>query len=344
MDNKSYFAYRIDERVFLTMAVIGIISLLALAFKIKYAEPCQPVELTLNASGFYENTPVSVKAATKGGKTFEWDFGDGSHPEFGGSSAVHTYKHAGQYTVKVTVNGTCPEMKDVYIRERPVIVNTALQPKFTGPLTAAINEQVMFHDSTPNATSWEWNFGDDNTIDAIDRDATHIYSTPGMKTVTLKINGRADMADYRNINIIAPQAGKPQAGITRPGGKRPQAIGIPHVQEKPEGLPLGDGGQAKAEETVVNTPEITSDQVRSFLMKVIEGTQGAAGFSQQLCGKMDLMVTYNKKQMPFTEMCKQLDKIKKRRVKSLNFQIKQDNGCIITMEVTLVKNIGILGL
>ena len=348
MDNKSYFAYRIDERVFLTMAVLGVISMLVLAFKIRYAEPCQAIQLTVSAAGFYENTPVSIKAATKAGKTFEWDFGDGNQPEFGGSSAVHTYKHAGQYTINVTVNGTCPEMKVVYIRERPVIVNTALQPKFTVPLTAAINEQVTFRDSTPNATSWEWNFGDDNTIDAIDRDATHIYSTPGMKTVTLKINGRADMAGYRNINIIPLQAGKPQAGIARPGIKRPQVIGMPHMQEKPDAPPLSDGGQARADEVVVNAPEITSEKVNLYLWDVIDEKQKATGFSQQLCGNTNLMVTLtivpqlskkSVKQMPFSEMCHQLEELKRRRVKNIYSQIKAENGCITEMKVTVIKTL-----
>lgn len=80
--------------------------------------------------------------------------------------------------------------------------------------------------------------------------------------------------------------------------------------------------------------------MENFLMKVVEHNQSAKDFSKQLCGNLNLPVTYNDKELTFDEMCNQLKQIKKRRIKLLNCsKLKLENGCITEMKVYMKKTL-----
>ena len=47
---------------------------------------------------FYDNTPNA--------KNWEWDFGDGSAPDYR-QRTLHQYKKAGNYIIRLKINGHC---------------------------------------------------------------------------------------------------------------------------------------------------------------------------------------------------------------------------------------------
>ena len=62
---------------------------------------------------------------------------------------------------------------------------------FSGtPTSGTAPLSVAFTDSSTAATSWSWTFGDGGT--STDQHPTHIYSLPGLYSVTLSINGGED--------------------------------------------------------------------------------------------------------------------------------------------------------
>ncbi len=71
---------------------------------------------------------------------------------------------------------------------------------------------VTFSDNSTNATSWEWDFGDFAYPPTADTQGPHtvIYTAPGLKTVTLTING--NVVETKTDFIVVDSI--PEAGFT----------------------------------------------------------------------------------------------------------------------------------
>jgi hypothetical protein len=349
MEKKATSTARIDERVFFTMGLIAFVCLFILGFKIKNYESCKPVAIRVNPSVTYEGSTVSFKAETQGGKRYEWDFGDSSSSEYSGAGVTHNYPQAGRYTVMVTVNGNCYAVAKVDIRKAPVIINNSHKPMFSGPLTAELFKQVTFRDSTPGATRWEWNFGE-NGIDAVDATgqiATYSYKTPGYKDIYLRINGNPNRIGTWQIyvNDIRPDPVETDRPAT---GKRiPRGAGIGNIQKDPTVPPLTlpDGGSTTPPPLptppvpeVVKVPDIKPDEMGAFLKEVVSGKKTAADFYKYFCGGQDILVKYNDKSMTFNQMCKELRDFKKaNKIEDPQVTVQTDKGtnCIRGMKVTV---------
>jgi hypothetical protein len=349
MEKKATSTARIDERVFFTMGLIAFVCLFILAFKIKNYESCKPVVIRANPSVSYEGATIAFKAETQGGKEFEWDFGDSSSAEFGGPGVTHNYAQAGRYTVIVTVNGNCYAVAKVDIKKAPVIINNSHKPMFSGPLTADLYKQVTFRDSTPDATRWEWNFGE-NGIDAVDATGqvvSYAYKTPGYKDIYVRINGNPNRIGTWQIyvNEIRPQqaeADKPVPGKRAPRGPG----GLGNIAKDPTAPPLTlpDAGTVtpapapKAE--VVKAPDIKPDEISEFLEAVVSGKKTAEDFYKYFCGEQDILVKYNDQSMTFNQMCKELRDFKKASKidrPQVTIQTDKSTNCIRGMKVSVNK-------
>ncbi len=120
-----------------------------------------------------------------------WDFGDGKtttvqHPK-------HVYTQEGLYTVSLTVRSTAmpASITDQEIKIDYIQVIKAPVPAFTvetdSPFT---NDVIAFANKTVPGTelklTYEWDFGD-NSSPVTEENPTHVYSQPGMYTVTLTV-------------------------------------------------------------------------------------------------------------------------------------------------------------
>jgi PKD repeat protein len=130
---------------------------------------------------------------SKNANKTDWDFGDGTNStDF---SPVHTYSTAGTYTVNLTVsnaNGTDSKTATINVSELPVSISPVANFSINVPLT------VRFTDSSENATSWNWDFGDG--MNSTDQNPTHTYSTAGMYTVNLTVSD-ANETDSKTATI-----------------------------------------------------------------------------------------------------------------------------------------------
>ena len=116
---------------------------------------------------------------------------------------THTYSTAGMYTVNLTVsdaNGTDSKTATINVSEEPVSVVPVANfssnvTSGTAPLT------VQFTDSSENATSWNWDFGDG--MNSTDQNPMHTYSTAGNYTVNLTAsNGNRHESTFANITVL----------------------------------------------------------------------------------------------------------------------------------------------
>lgn len=114
---------------------------------------------------------VAFTQVYPGSVDWDWDFGDGETS--GDQFPVHTYLDAGIYTVILT---TTDSLGTIQVHRMDSIV------KVYGPRAGFIvsqasncnNSQVMFVDTSHNATSWYWDFGDGSNSTL--QNPTHLYS------------------------------------------------------------------------------------------------------------------------------------------------------------------------
>ncbi|MEP7167849.1 MAG: PKD domain-containing protein [Bacteroidota bacterium] len=140
---------------------------------------------------------VNFSDASPGVSSWLWNFGDGSSSSLQNPS--HTYTTAGLYNVSLNTgnNGSgCDQIIPVY---STYIIhggasNFSYHADLCPPYTA------YFHDSSTNAISWLWNFGD-GTI-STQQNPVHIYANPGSYSVSLTIT-TSDGCTYTSTHNYA---------------------------------------------------------------------------------------------------------------------------------------------
>jgi len=159
-----------------------------------------------NASFTYTSSrifPVQViftnqsTSSIPGVSTFAWNFGDGSFATT--VNATHMYTVPGTYQVSLVQtygNGT----KDTTVQQLQLIVNGPAGTSTTANGTAATSFNfvivagytVGFNNTSTNASSYLWDFGDATTSTSAAATVTHQYNTPGTFKVILKASSNSD--------------------------------------------------------------------------------------------------------------------------------------------------------
>ncbi len=141
--------------------------------------------------------------------SWDWNFGD---PSSSGSNAsnlqnpTHCFLNGGQYTITLTTttNGGCTSTLTI-----PAMINVFAVPvaSFSAPLsTSILSPTVQFNNSSINATSFAWNFGDplntgSSNISTL-ASPSHTYGDIGTYCVTLIASNAAGCADTTPLCIV----------------------------------------------------------------------------------------------------------------------------------------------
>ncbi|HTN46604.1 MAG TPA: PKD domain-containing protein, partial [Flavipsychrobacter sp.] len=119
-----------------------------------------------------------------GVQSYRWDYGNGttSPP---GASGTNTYTAVGQYSVKlvVTDNAGCV---DSLTRYNYIETNNLAASFATNDTIICPNLPANFTNTTPNATTITWNFGDGSPT-ASGQTVSHTYVNSGTYTVTMSV-------------------------------------------------------------------------------------------------------------------------------------------------------------
>lgn len=172
------------------------------------ASGCQPLEVTFQSNSLYA-------------RTFEWDFGDGGKSS--SENPTHIYFNEGEYDVTLTVTGFeknlfDTETKSNYVKvfKRPIAGFIMSKEKVFIP-----NDPVVFSNSTFNADSYSWYFGDGGT--STERSPVYFYKLPGEYNpylVAASDNGCVDTA-FAPASVLAELKGEvnvPNAFTPNPNG------------------------------------------------------------------------------------------------------------------------------
>jgi PKD repeat protein len=155
--------------------------------------------------------------------TWAWDFGDGTSSRE--RSPQHLYASPGIYSVSLTVVGPGGESTHtgeslLQVNAPPPSANFTLAPA-NGPAPLS----VAFTDLSSGAiTSRSWDFGDGAMVSAAN--PTHVYTTPGSYSVTLKVQGPGGSAERLLANAISVAPPPPSAdfGAAPTSGAAPLGV------------------------------------------------------------------------------------------------------------------------
>jgi PKD repeat protein len=127
---------------------------------------------------------------------YEWDFGDGSTENQYQVSGIE-YDTWGEYEITLTVtNGNCVG------ENSKIIVIDPPQPRafFSGDFMGCEPLAVQFTNDSEWAEQNTWDFGDGTILSGFE--PTHIYTQPGVYTVTLTISGAGGESTRTRQNVV----------------------------------------------------------------------------------------------------------------------------------------------
>lgn len=147
--------------------------------------------------------------------TYTWNFGDGqvqtiTFPQ--NPNVTHIYSQPGTYMVCLMIQGNDSTCFDMTCDTLIVGTTPSCHAAFTY-ISDSVNTGNLFHffdQSTGNIISWAWNFGDpasgSSNVSAI-QNPTHTFSSPGIYTVCLTIQGANNTCYDMTCQVIISGGG-----------------------------------------------------------------------------------------------------------------------------------------
>ncbi len=165
-------ACKIRDTVYLTVTVSD--AEMTSDFSITKLDSCDNFQIALT------NLSTPISGGDFSNTTFTWDYGDGA-TFVGQNPPTHTYTAEGTYTVTlIVVNPDACNSPDTVVKTVTFDV-TFVDAGFTAPNVCA-GAQTNFANTSTNATTALWNFGDGNA--SSDISPNHVFAE-GSYTVTL---------------------------------------------------------------------------------------------------------------------------------------------------------------
>jgi PKD repeat protein len=130
---------------------------------------------TVSFNAFTDGLGVEVENNSLNGTTWSWDFGDGTTSAFK-NPPIHNYPSTGTYTITLIANNTCGA--DTFYQV--VNVCTAPTAQFT---TQPLGTTVNFTNTSTNASSYVWNFGNGLITNVVN--PSHQYTESNLYSVCL---------------------------------------------------------------------------------------------------------------------------------------------------------------
>lgn len=313
MRNYFVFLSRIDRRIYWSFGVLLVLSLGLLMFQYLRRVDCENAKFVVFADEMMTGRVIEFYDNTPNAQSWEWDFGDGSAPDYN-QRALHTYQKPGHYIIRLKINGHCTHEKSISISS--ISQHTGYLPKIIAPSVVTVGQTIHFEGEKEGGQSWEWSFGESASTDALGQMVSYQFKSVGEKKITLIVNGDVEHPAVKTI-YVAPKTIKakqkidlksyefeqPHASFSLPKGtpqKDPLVDLLNRLPVAPKNAPQKDSlAQAK------NAPDISNEQFQLLLNQVAAQAKTKDDFKDYLCGKYDIPVVINEdKILPFDEFCR----------------------------------------
>jgi uncharacterized protein (TIGR02145 family) len=151
---------------------------------------------TLSKTSAALNEVVTFTNTSQNATTYEWDFGDGNNSTV--KNPTHSYSTIGVFTITLSATG---EGGNNSASKTITIIIPAPVAGFTiDKTTAEGGELITFTNTSQNATSYAWDFGDGST--STSQNVTHSYSDAGTYAVELTAIGEGGTNSTTNTVTI----------------------------------------------------------------------------------------------------------------------------------------------
>jgi PKD repeat protein len=162
-------------------------------------DPLPVASFTASKTSALVNEAITFNNTSQHSLSYAWNFDDGTTSTL--TSPSHSFTDAGTYTVELTATGPGG------IHSTSLVVSVTFpQPvaSFTMSKTkAAMGESITFSNTSQNADTYAWDFGDGNTSTVMQ--PTHAWNEAGTYTVTLTATGAGGQQSYsRTVEITPP--------------------------------------------------------------------------------------------------------------------------------------------
>ena len=130
--------------------------------------------------------------------TYLWEFGDDSTAT--GINVYHSYQHGGEYDVKLVVTNGCGTSEQY----RHIAIDGPMISFEVSDDNVLPNEDIIFTNTSTNATNYIWYFGDETTSNIAS--PTHSYSDYGYYDIALKAtngNGCTDSLSWHSLITVS---------------------------------------------------------------------------------------------------------------------------------------------
>ncbi|MGB1283116.1 MAG: PKD domain-containing protein [Polaribacter sp.] len=312
MSTNKKMSNHIDKSVTRFFIIAFLISASVLGYKATRYSPCKEVEFSIKTKEFVEGKLIKFVDNTSNATSWAWNFGDGSK-DITNKEALHIYKSPGEYNVSLLVNGICQEVRKVVIKEKEFMIDSTKLAVFHLPASIRVGKKLVVVDKTPNASTWEWRFGETAGANSTKKLAKYVYETPGLKTVSLVVNGDIKHATSKKIQVLRKRS-------------TIRTLGRP-INDAPTFDPLEEDMFPEEE-----VPYITEKQFKYNLNLVARKKSNVSTFKKYLCGDLKKSIIVNGKRTTFSELC-ELIAIKKLKIKEVKLYREDDSNCITDIAI-----------
>ncbi len=324
---KTPYNYHLDKTVLLFFTIAFFIFGSVFAYKLITKENCGEVNFKISAKEYRVGELIRFTDFSENALKWTWDFDDSTGIRVE-RNPYHTFSKPGKYDVKLIVNQSCELIKTISIEEKKFVLDSTKLPVFEIPKETMVGQKIKVKDKTGRATTWEWRFGETTNVNSYDKEAEYTYKEPGLKTISLVVNGELQNMGKQTIKVMPKPEKKNRVGLEKPieamdrDIKYEPSIGI--VQEKKE-------------KKIEKAPFISNKEFGNMLLRISNKEATAQIFEPYMCGQLNMSVIVNKKKEDFLVFCQKI--INKRiTVKEVQIIRDEETNCITNVIMDISKS------
>ncbi len=336
MSSRDGLSTHIDKLVVYLFIGAFLISASTLAFRYAKYAPCQEVYFEHNAQDTRAGQMVQFKSQSEGAEEWKWDFGDSTALN-SDKDPYHIFYKEGEFKVRLLVNNICEKIETVTIKPELILRDPTKIPIFTLPDYVEVGEKLNVIDETANALSWEWRFGETTTVDATTKEAQYSYENPGIKTVTLIVNGDYGYKTHKDITVTS--AAKIEDFVIDDIEETPERDKRLELNKAPDTEPVKLSDKPDmGEEPKKVVPYITEAEFRSKVEQIANEKITAGTLAKFLCGNINIPVIARGKPTTFLAFC---ENIKGKKIRKIKVELFREDGsnCITNIAIDYKKSL-----
>ena len=269
---------------------------------------------------------VRFEDMTEGAQGWLWDFGDGQGTSVK-RNPYYSYQKEGEYHVRLLVNDACEKTEVIIIKPKLVVLDPSKFPVFDLPKSIVVGETLEVIDLTEHAKEWEWRFGDTARVNATTQTATYVYENPGLRTVTLIVNGDLKYKTRKKIRVLPkPEIVVPERKVSYQ--QRDKRHELDKAPKKIEGEILPQRPPTR--------PKMNTQDFENKIKQLAAYELAPQEMMEYFCKNRNPSITVNGKTTDFLKFYKKISG-KKIKVKKSNLVFEKGSNCIKSFTIEYKK-------